>query len=177
MFNKLVKKLEKFKSEDGSAVVEFALWYPIFILLLGGAVELAMVSARRALLERSLELAVREVKIATNNPPQHSELKQLICDEALIIPNCMANLTLEMRPQNLRHWVDLPEDADCHDRSEPVAPARMFAPGAQNELMILRACAKFSPVFPTTALGASMSLDGAGDYALVSLSSYVQEPT
>lgn len=176
MFKLLHRKLNAFRREDGSAVVEFALWFPMFVMLLGACAELGMIAARHTMLERSLELAVRQVKIRTNNVPQFDELKQIICDEAIMIPDCMSNLSLEMRPQNMRQWQNLPKDADCNDRSEEVRPARMYIAGKQNELMILRACAKFSPIFPTTALGASLSLDGAGDYALVSMSAYVQEP-
>jgi len=42
--------------------------------------------------------------------------------------------------------------------------------------MILRACAKFDPVFPTTGLGKHIDKDGAGQYALTSISAFVQEP-
>ena len=48
--------------------------------------------------------------------------------------------------------------------------------GQENELMILRACAKISPVFPTTGLGKNVTKDGSGQFALVSISAFVQEP-
>ena len=42
--------------------------------------------------------------------------------------------------------------------------------------MILRACAKITPVFPTTGLGKNIDKDGAGQFQLVSISAFVQEP-
>ncbi len=42
--------------------------------------------------------------------------------------------------------------------------------------MILRACAKIDPVFPTTGLGKNMVKDGYGQYALTSTTVFVQEP-
>lgn len=42
--------------------------------------------------------------------------------------------------------------------------------------MFLRACAKFEPVFPTLGMGDNLVKDGAGMYALVSTSAFVQEP-
>lgn len=157
-------------------VVEFALWFPVFALMLCAMTELGMIAARHAMLERGLDLAVRQVQLATGRAPQHDDLKDIICEKAAIIPNCHTMVKLEMRPQNLRNYVALPEAADCTDRSEEVRPSRRYVPGQQNELMILRACAKFSPIFPSSALASSLNRDGAGDYALVSTGAYVQEP-
>lgn len=177
MIKSLLCKMRRFRrDENGTMSIEFALWFPIFFSVLGGMAELGVISARHAMLERGLDLAVREVRLRTTNPPQFDELKQIMCDRAAIIPNCDQVLTLEMRPQNLRHFVELPDMAACIDRSEEVNPANTFTPGQENELMVLRVCAKFSPIFPTSAIGARLSIDGAGDYALVSTSAYVQEP-
>lgn len=165
-----------FRRDEGSMVIEFALWFPVFVLFLGSMCELGLISARHAMLERGLDIAVRQVQLATGAVPQHDELKDIICENAIIIPDCSNVMKLEMRPQNLRHFVDLPHAADCTDRSEEVRPARQYVPGKENELMVLRACAKFSPIFPTSALASSLKTDGAGDYALVSSGAYVQEP-
>jgi hypothetical protein len=75
-----------------------------------------------------------------------------------------------------RNWVGLDAEADCTDLSEEVAPVRAFVNGTENELMIMRACAKIDPVFPTTGLGKNIAKDGAGQFALISTSAFVQEP-
>ena len=72
-------------------------------------------------------------------------------------------------------------DLDLHGRSEsyfPLTPpdAVAYPETTQEVARILRACAKFSPIFPTSALASSLKTDGAGDYALVSSGAYVQEP-
>ena len=43
--------------------------------------------------------------------------------------------------------------------------------------MIVRACAVFEPLFPTTGLGLRMPRVNSSDYAIVSMSAFVNEPT
>ena len=93
-----------------------------------------------------------------------------------MIPNCENALRLEMVRIDLRDTVSMPGTADCSDSSEEVQPVRSFVNGQENELMILRACAKFDPIFPTTGLGKQLKKDGAGQFALIAMSAFVQEP-
>lgn len=176
MTRRMSRSLRALRREDGSMVVEFALWFPIFFMLMGASVELGMISVRHMMLERGLDIAVRTVKLNTVDPPQHDELKTIICDEAMVIPDCDEVVRLEMRSQNLRDWVAIPESATCIDRSQEVQPAEDYTPGNPHELMVLRACAKFSPIFPTTALGSALAIDGAGEFALIAINAFVQEP-
>lgn len=176
MIRKNASLLRFARREDGSMVIEFALWFPIFVALMGATIELGMIGVRHMMLERGLDIAVRQVKLNTGNPPQHDDLKEFICQEAAVIPDCLEVLKLEMRPLSLRDWAGIPAQADCVDRSQEVQPAAEYVPGAPHELMILRACAKFTPIFPTTAIGASLALDNNDEYALVARNAFVQEP-
>ena len=164
------------RSEEGSATVEFAITFPAVLLLMLAGIELGVVTLQNSMLERAVDITVRDIRLGTGTAPQHSEIKDLICDRAGFIENCGDNLRLEMIQIDPRNWVGIPADADCTDQSEEVSPVRSFVNGLDNELMILRACAKFDPVFPTTGLGKAMIKDGAGQYALVSTSAFVQEP-
>jgi len=83
---------------------------------------------------------------------------------------------LEMIQIDPDNWADIPDEATCTDKSEEVSPVVFFENGLENELMILRACAKIDPVFPTTGLGNNVVKDGAGQYSLISISAFVQEP-
>jgi hypothetical protein len=76
-----------------------------------------------------------------------------------------------------RNWVPLAAVATCTDKSEEVAPKVQFKNDAlENDLMILRACAKIDPIFPTTGLGKNIKKDGAGQFSLIAISAFVQEP-
>ncbi|WP_406644855.1 pilus assembly protein [Aliisedimentitalea scapharcae] len=164
------------RAEDGSATVEFAITFPAMLFFLLSGVELGFVTLHHASLERALDMTVRDIRLGTGSAPQHDEIKDLICVRAGFIENCSANLKLEMVSMDPFNWTGLDTDADCTDASEEVAPVRSFVNGQSNELMILRACAKIDPIFPTTGLGQNMVKDAAGQYALVSTSAFVQEP-
>lgn len=164
------------RSEDGSATIEFAITFPAMLFLMLSGIELGMVTLHHSMLERAVDITIRDIRLSTGAAPQHDEIKTLICQRAGFIDNCSNNLRLEMIQVDPRAWVAISTDPDCTDQSEEVSPVRSFVNGLENELMILRACAKFDPIFPTTGLGKNMVKDGAGQYALVSASAFVQEP-
>lgn len=174
----LKKAANRFRrEEDGAAVVEFAITFPAMLFLFLSGVELGMMSLQHQALERALDLTVRDIRLGTGNAPQHNEIKDLICERAGYLGSCSENLRLEMVLLDPRSWVDVAATADCTDKSEAVTPYRAFVNNAgENDLMVMRACVKVDPVFPTTGLGSNFVKDGAGQYALVSTTVFVQEP-
>jgi hypothetical protein len=164
------------RAEDGTATVEFAITFPAMLFFMLSGIELGFVTLHHASLERAVDMTVRGIRLDTGAAPQHNEIKDLICARAGFIENCQSNLRLEMVQVDPYNWSGIAAEADCTDQSEEVAPVRNFVNGQSNELMILRACAKIDPVFPTTGLGQNMVKDAAGQYALVSTSAFVQEP-
>lgn len=178
LLTRLSQRTRRFaRDEDGSTnTVAFAIWTPILLLTLGTAMEVGVFTARATLLERGMDMAVRDIRLDTGMPMQHDDIKEAICEEARIIPNCDSALRLEMIQQDMHDWDDPPARADCVDRSLEVAPLRSFVPGQSNEVMILRACAKLEPLLPMTWLTTSLQTDTSGDFAIVAISAFVQEP-
>ncbi|MEO9780151.1 MAG: TadE/TadG family type IV pilus assembly protein [Sedimentitalea sp.] len=165
------------RSENGNGTVEFAITFPAMLLFMLSGIELGMMTLNHSSLERAMDLTVRDIRLSTGSAPQHDAIKDLICDRAGFISNCKSNLRLEMIQVDPRNWGNVAREASCTDASRNVQPKINFKNDAgDNELMILRACAKISPVFPTTGLGKNIAKDGAGQYALVSTSAFVQEP-
>lgn len=165
------------RSEKGNATIEFVITFPAMLFFLLSGVELGMVSLHHAMLERAVDMTVRDIRLGTGTAPQHDDIKDLICTRAGFIDNCSANLRLEMIQADPFNWTGPPSAPDCTDQSEEVLPVRSFVNGQSNELMILRACAKISPVFPTVGLGANLHKDGAGMYSLFAVAAFVQEPS
>lgn len=177
MIRLLAKSLGRFRRcEDGSATIEFAITFPAMLFLLLSGIEMGFVSLQHSMLERAMDQTVRDIRLGTGTAPQYDEIKDRLCERAGFIDNCGENLRLEMIQVDPRNWTAINPQPDCTDQSEEVAPVRAFTNGLENELMFLRACAKIDPVFPTTGLGKNMVKDGAGQYALVSTSAFVQEP-
>lgn len=176
MTRKLAKFLRRFrKCEDGNATVEFVIVFPAIVGVMLAAVELTFMTLNHAMLERAVDIVVRDLRLNTGSNPAHDVLKQRICDKAVFIRNCSTNLKLEMVRQDPFAGITLPAVPDCTDLSEEVKPVRQFENGQANELMVLRACAKINPIFPSSTLGATLAND-EGQYALTAMSVFVQEP-
>ena len=173
----LANKIKGFgHDEEGNATIEFAILFPFFIIMFCAAVELGMITFRHSMLERGLDMAVRDVRLTTGANFQHDDIVTRTCGYAGFLPNCEANLRLEMIPLDMRNFTGPSGTANCVDESLAANPIVRWANGQQNEMMLLRACLVFKPVFPLTGLGRHLTTDGAGNAAMVATSAFVQEP-
>lgn len=171
-------KLRRFRdSEDGSMVVPFALWAPVLIGVVLSTIELGAVTIRHTALERALDETVRDVRLGTGSIFDHDDLKLSICQRAAILPSCLDTLRLEMVKLNMRDWQAPIASADCVDVAEPLKPLRAFEYGADNEVMMLRACFKYTPISPAGYMSSSLATDAEGYTAIVATSAFVQEPS
>lgn len=176
MSNIFSKLRQFFRNEDGNGTLEFVMVLPGFLLFFTSAYEAGVLSTRHVMLERGLDATVREVRIGRIPIPTHENLTDRICEIASIIPDCKNQVRLEMVIRDPRAWVAPSSDVACVDREEEGDPVLNFNPGNNNQLMILRACALFDPMLPTSGLGKEIPKESLGAYALVATSSYVMEP-
>lgn len=181
-----IKRLKLFlrsfrSSQDGGPSLEFALIFPGVILLVVAALELGFLMSRHVMMERGLDMAVRELRLNTGSPVNERQLKAMVCNAAGVLPNCMTNVRLELRPIDMFHsgprsQNSIPRRASCTDHSDPFQPARNFQAGVSNQIMIVRACGTFAPLLPGMGLGAILAQGADGRYRLVSTTAFVMEP-
>ena len=178
MISRIKQTLRRFRrSEDGSAlVIEFCIFVPVLFGAFLMATEMGVYSMRQMYLDRGLDIAVRYVRLNTDTNYTHQDIKQMVCDNAGWLEDCDETLRLEMVRLNPRQFAQFDQTADCVDTSQPVQPVRGFALGRENELMMLRACVKFKPLYPTSGLGYALDKDGTGRAKMVSSAAFVQEP-
>jgi hypothetical protein len=178
--------LERFrKEEDGVVTVEFVIIFPTFFLFFLMTYENGMISLQHVMLERGVDLAVRNVRIGRLANPDANDLRAEICDFANIIPDCENQLRIEMLRRDVRNWAPVNGPIQCVNR-EAGAQADQddedFDAFGNNELMYLRVCARIDPVLPTTGLigrritESNSGLAAGGSYALVSSAAFVVEP-
>ncbi len=166
------------RSEDGTATLPFVIFLPFFLTMIVSSVELGMYMVRSVMLERGLDMAVRELRLGNWKNPDADGLRKRICNNALIMQNCAQNLLIEQRVVSKTTWEPLSSGPTCIDHSSlAMAPADHFEAGVSNDIMLLRVCLKVNPVFTTRPFGLKMgAIDGAGQYALVSVAAFVNEP-
>lgn len=168
------------RSEDGNGTIEFVIMVPLIFTIFMTSVELGLYAKRQMWLDRGLDIAMREVRLNTQNIPDHDEMKQTVCESANFIPDCINSLRIEMRSVNPRSFTALGAEVDCVDRTQPISSQEdpNYFTGLEHDLMLVRACVKFDPIFPSTGLGFAMVENGddAGQAIMSAMSAFVQEP-
>jgi len=177
VFKRFIGASRKFRrSTDGTASVEFVIIFPVVMSLVLMAVEMGVYMTRSLMLDRAIDISMRSLRLGELTPMTHAGLKDDICRNSLIIPDCTNSLSVELVELDLITENPKNRGFVCHDKSDDVSPVLDFGAGAANTLMLVSACATFVPFFPTTGLAATIKLNGAGEYAMVATSAYVQEP-
>jgi Flp pilus assembly protein TadG len=177
MIARVYSALRRFRrDEGGSMTAEVAIVTPLFITLLLMAVEAGVLMVRHTMIERALDIVLRDLRLGHYANPTHAQLRADLCANAVVMPNCMTDLMIDMIPVSRTTWA-LPQGPQpCVDRATQIEPAVTFIPGGENELVLIRVCAVFDPIFPTTGLGLDLPLDPSGGYQLLAMSTFVNEP-
>jgi hypothetical protein len=164
------------RRDDGGMTVEVALLMPLFITLMLCTIEAGMVMVRHTMLDRALDITVRDLRLGRYEAPTLAELREDICAHVTVMPNCRRDLMIELRPISRTTWAMPTGRQPCIDRTTAIEPATTFIPGGENELVLIRVCAIFDPLFPTTPWGLGLPLDASGGYQLLAMSAFVNEP-
>ena len=165
------------RDEDGSITVDFAIVAPAFLTILFASFEAGYSHMRQVMLERALDITVRDLRVGALGPtPTHEQVRARFCELATLMPSCGTELMLEMRVINRTTWTGFTTPPTCIDRRTMIEPALGFTQGTSNELVTVRACAVFDPFFPTTNWALGLRLDASGGYQLAAMSAFVNEP-
>jgi len=171
-------KLFRFLRQDfGSASVEFVLAVPLVLAILFSSIDFGAVMLRQVFLDRAVDMAAREVRLGQITTGGFITFRNRICDRTILIPNCTANISIEMRPVDTATWSGLHDPAQCVNRVDDIAPMLEFQAGAgQQELMLIRVCIAADPFIRMTGLVLGMTQDDSGIYNIVSRAAWVNEP-
>ncbi len=169
------------RDDKGTASVEFVLVFPVFFGFFLMTYESGVLSARHVMLERGVDVTVREVRIGIITNPTRDLLRQRICDVSLILQDCMNQLEIELIEKDPLAWTPVSTDVRCIDRGEVTQQVVTVDQSANNRLMFLRACIRVDPFLPSSWLGAAIIENNndsaaAGSIALVAMSAFVVEP-
>ncbi|PWE30523.1 Flp pilus assembly protein TadG [Maritimibacter sp. 55A14] len=170
---------ELVRRDDGVATFEFVLLFPLFVGVMVSGAESGLLLTRYAMLERSLDMAVRTIRLSSGNPVDPDVIRQEICDTATVFEDCMNNLTVEMTrvyDSTTDTWAFPANGVVCVDRDENAEPVVQFQQGAANEVMFVRACVVVDLIFPTAWLGGSLVKDPNGNFQVVAKSAFAIEP-
>jgi hypothetical protein len=178
MITRLTHRLTRFRKEEAGAVysLEFVVMFPLLLMALAFGIEFTTHANRQFQVDRGLDVTTRAIRLNTATQFTHEDIRDTICANSGGLDECDSKMRLEMIAINPRDFVSLPPMPDCTDTPQPVNPVRGWSLGQQHELMMLRACYKFKPVFGFLGLGQLLGTDSEGYGKMVAISAFVQEP-
>lgn len=163
------------RDETGNATIEFVVLFPWLMFMFLSLGELGTLMGRAVMLDRGLNIAIRDVRLGLTPGITHDGLKQNICRHAFLLTSCFDSVLLELLP--VSNAGSIPEgNVNCIDRTEEVEPVINFDPGARSEIMFVRACIIVDPIFPGVGFGASLPVDRSGGYAIITQTAFMNEP-
>lgn len=172
-----MKLLQFLRRDPGSASVEFVLAVPVVFAILFSSIDFGAVMLRQVFLDRAVDMAAREVRLGQISVAGFNDFRDRICARTILVQNCTANISIEMRPVDTLTWAGLDEPAQCRNRAQDISPLLMFVPGlGQQELMLIRVCIAADPFIRMTGLVLGMSQDDSGIYNMVARAVWVNEP-
>lgn len=180
------------RRDDGTASIEFVILFPVFVTVLISSMEMGVLLTRQAMLERALDIAVRDLRLGRaaqqlgldlgeDEELTRDDIRQLICGYSPMISRCDENLIIELTRVDVtlvgtENWAGFAGRATCVERGASVQPATAFVQGTTNELMLIRGCALVDPIFPTSGFALNLPRDSTGAFAFVAQSVFVNEP-
>lgn len=168
------------KGQNGNATIEFVFLFPVFIFLFLTGFESGYFMVRNVMLERAVDVAIRDVRLGNGNVPDFDDMKLSICQQAAIIPDCVNSVQVEMQSIAITpgSTTALRAPARCVDRAstDDSITGTTFDVGLENQMMMVRVCALMQPLFPSTGIGVGMRVDAEGNYAIVATTGFVNEP-
>lgn len=181
MIRRCFQRIRGFRSDqDGNATIEFVIFFPALMSLFLMGFEGGYYMLRSVMLDRAVDISIRDVRMSSNSLPDFATLKKNICSNARILPDCVNSIQVELAPVATAPGAvaSLRQSTLCVDKSSKDDPfnATTYDVGAQNQMMLVRVCALSKPFFPTSRLGAGMVRDGSGNHAILSTAAFVSEP-
>ena len=178
----LVNKLGAFgRRQDGNATIEFVFLFPLFMSIFLMGFESGYYMVRNVMLERAVDISVRDIRLGNGKVPQFAAVKEQICENSVIFPNCTDSLHVYMEEVAIAPGAiaAVTGEARCVNRfsTEPQFDETDYNVGQANTMMVVQVCASVSPFFPTTGIGLGLQNDElGGNRAIVATTAFVNEP-
>lgn len=162
-----------FLDRRGTTTVEFAVAFPFFMWILFMFAEVGVLTIRTSLLKRGLSMATRDVRVGDPAIMNIDAFRARVCDYIYAVSNCTTSLNIEMTLIENGSF----DQFKCVNRENPDwTPETTFNPGDREKIMLVRACLLVNPVFPGAGIGAALSRELNGEYAIVATSAFMNEP-
>lgn len=187
----LANQVSVFKRrQDGNATIEFVFLFPLFMAIFLMGFESGYYMVRNVMLERAVDISVRDIRLGNGRVPEFAAVKESICENAIIFPKCDETIHVYMEEVAIAPGAiaAVTGPVRCVNRfsEDPQFDNTDYNVGTSNTMMVVQVCAVVSPFFPTTGLGlglqnADLGVQGenntnGGMMAITATTAFVNEP-
>ena len=131
---------------------------PAFLMVFLPSFDASILLTRQVMLERAVDIVVRDIRLETPMTQTQRQLTSRICDRARILPDCRQNLLVEM-PEIAAPLYKLPDaDAPCVNQLMSIVPKAPLITERSGKMILLRACYSVEPVLPLAVLSVNRTL-------------------
>ncbi|MBF9045288.1 hypothetical protein HKCCE4037_18235 [Rhodobacterales bacterium HKCCE4037] len=166
------------KDEGGTATLEMVIMFPLMMLLFMAAFETAIILTRQIMLERTLDMSVRVLRLAQGVVTDADAVRDTMCANTSLLPNCEELLTIDL--QVINDDFTMPDNNQiCAGRNNDmvIAPDNTFNQGGNNEFVLIRTCLIVDRVLPFSGFGLSLARDASGGMHMMASTIFVNEPS
>lgn len=170
---RLMKRLGRFRRDEGGySTVELVICATTFLTGFFWVFETGLIMTKKMMLERAVDITVRELRLYNSPLYTHDYIKSRICDIALVFQDCERRLLLELDTYDLD--TGYTKEFSCYDKEHDITPVTTWNPGQRQEIVYMRACIIIDPMMPNgIALFPNVSEQGI---PLVADTAFVNEP-
>jgi len=164
------------RREDATATIEFVITFPVILFLFIAVFETSMIMTRQAMLERTLDQAVRILRLANGLTVTEADIRTAICDNTNMLPKCETLLTIDLREVDRATYSVPTNEEMCIERGTSATVNNTFNPGGDKVVMLVRACMIIDRILPITGYGLNLTRDDSGGLHMMASSVFVNEP-
>lgn len=173
--------LRLWRDESGVATIEFLFALPVLLVIFMASFESGLMMTRSIMLEQSLDMVMRELRLGHYTAPDADLLKTEICKRTIVFNNCSASLRIDLQKISTTTWAMPTKATNCMNNNAAIQTPSTFPSDVRgsNDLILVRACIVVDAMFPLTGLGLKLTrttADGGG-YEIVAVSAFANEPT
>ncbi|UWQ96593.1 hypothetical protein K3728_05000 [Rhodobacteraceae bacterium M385] len=169
---------EFWKDETATATLELVIVFPLLMIVFIAAFETAMILTRQIMLERTLDMSVRVLRLAQGVITDADTVRDTMCANTNLLPNCETLLTIDLQLID-RTSYDMPSnDEVCANRGNDIviAPDNEFQVGADNDFLLIRTCLIVDRILPFSGFGLNLTRDDSGGIHMMASTIFVNEP-
>jgi hypothetical protein len=167
------------RDESATATLELVIMFPLMMIVFIAAFESAMILTRQIMLERTLDMSVRVLRLAQGVITDADEVRDSMCANTTLLPNCEELLTIDLQLVD-RTTYDMPSnDEVCAGRGNDIviAPDNEFDIGGSNDFLMIRTCLIVDRILPFSGFALNLTRDDSGGMHMMATTIFLNEPT